>query len=121
MGFRAGGRPYAPLYSCAPSAILSSPPSLCLDKKEKRGEKGESKEEKGNRKKYRVAVGAALPPSVMAEQDWTSSTVTLSHMQKLMKHGFMSMVELEAYLVSEDPAFPMPVEGYVVFFAAFYK
>jgi hypothetical protein len=46
-GFEAGGRPCAPLHSCVPPAILSLPPSLCLDKKEKRGQKkGESEREK---------------------------------------------------------------------------
>jgi hypothetical protein len=64
MGFRAGGHPCAPLYPCTPSAILSSSPSLCLDKKEKRGEKGESEKEKGSRKKYRGLVGTALPSSM---------------------------------------------------------
>jgi hypothetical protein len=64
VGFRASGCPCAPLYCCAPSAVLSSPPSLCLEQKEKRGKKGESKKEKGNRKKYRGPVGAALPSSL---------------------------------------------------------
>jgi hypothetical protein len=45
-GFRASGRPCTPLYPCAPSIVLSSHPSLCLDKKEKRGKKGKSKKEK---------------------------------------------------------------------------
>jgi hypothetical protein len=57
----------------------------------------------------------------MAEQDWTPSTVTLGHLQKLMKHGFMLAVELEACRVPEDPMFPAPTEGYVVSFAAFYE
>jgi hypothetical protein len=64
VGFRAGGHPCTPLYPCAPSAILSSPPSLCLDKKEKRGRKGEREKEKGNRKKYQGLVGATLPSSL---------------------------------------------------------
>jgi hypothetical protein len=57
----------------------------------------------------------------MAEQDWTPSTVTLGHLQKLMKHGFMLAVELEACQVPEDPMFPAPTEGYVMSFAAFYE
>jgi hypothetical protein len=57
----------------------------------------------------------------MAEQDWTPSTVTPGHLQKLMKHGFMAAVKLEAYCVPEDPAFPAPMEGYVVSFVAFYE
>jgi hypothetical protein len=32
----------------------------------------------------------------MAEQGWTPSIVMLSHLQKLMKHGFMAATELEA-------------------------
>jgi hypothetical protein len=28
---------------------------------------------------------------MMVEQDWTPSTVTLGHLQKLVKHGFMSV------------------------------
>jgi hypothetical protein len=35
----------------------------------------------------------------MVEQDWTPSTIMMGHLQKLMKHGFMSAVELEAYWV----------------------
>jgi hypothetical protein len=50
----------------------------------------------------------------MVEQDWTPSTVTLGHLQKFVKHGFMSAVELVASRVPEDPAFPTPAEGYVV-------
>jgi hypothetical protein len=57
----------------------------------------------------------------MAEQDWTPSTITLGHLQKIMKHGFMSVAELESYRVPEDPAFPAPAEGYVVSFTSFYK
>jgi hypothetical protein len=56
----------------------------------------------------------------MAEQDWTPSSVTLGHLQKLMKHRFMSVTELEAYRVPMDPALPAPVEGYVVSFTTFY-
>jgi hypothetical protein len=55
----------------------------------------------------------------MAEQDWTPCS--LSHLQKLMKHGFMAAVELEACCVPKDPAFPTLAEGYVVYFVAFYE
>jgi hypothetical protein len=55
------------------------------------------------------------------EQDWTPSTVMLDHLQKLVKHGFMSAAELEACQVPEDPTFPIPAVGYVVSFAAFYE
>jgi hypothetical protein len=43
------------------------------------------------------------------------------HLQKLVKYGFMAAVELEACRVLEDPAFPAPVDGYVVSFGAFYE
>jgi hypothetical protein len=55
------------------------------------------------------------------EQDWTPSTVMLGHLQKLVKHGIMSAVELKACWVPKDPALPSPTEGYVVSFTAFYK
>jgi hypothetical protein len=45
VGFEAGDRPYASLYPCAPSAVLSLPPSLCLDKK-KRGKKRRGQKER---------------------------------------------------------------------------
>jgi hypothetical protein len=57
----------------------------------------------------------------MVEQDWTSSTITPSHLQKVVKHGFMSAVELVACWVPEDPAFPTPTEGYMVSFTDFYE
>jgi hypothetical protein len=56
----------------------------------------------------------------MEEQDKTPSTITLGHLQKLVKHGFMSTVELGACRVLEDTMFPAPMEGYVVSFTAFY-
>jgi hypothetical protein len=57
----------------------------------------------------------------MVEQDWTPSSVMLGHLQKLMKHRFMSATELEAYPVPMDPALTAPVEGYVVSFTTFYE
>jgi hypothetical protein len=57
----------------------------------------------------------------MAEQDGTPSTIMPSHLQKLVKHGFMAAAELEACRVLEDPAFPMPANGYVVSFMMFYE
>jgi hypothetical protein len=57
----------------------------------------------------------------MAEQDWTPSIVMLSHLLKLVKHGFMAVVELEACQVLNDATFPTPAEGYMVSFTAFYK
>jgi hypothetical protein len=57
----------------------------------------------------------------MVEQDWTPSTITPGHLQKLVKHGFVAVTELEACRVPEDPALPAPMEGYVVSFVAFYE
>jgi hypothetical protein len=42
-------------------------------------------------------------------------------MQKLMKHGFMTAMELTACHLLEDHVFPAPADGYVVFFVSFYK
>jgi hypothetical protein len=55
------------------------------------------------------------------EQDWSPSSITLGHLQKLMKHGFMSATELETCWVLMDPTLPAPTEGYVVSFTAFYE
>jgi hypothetical protein len=44
-----------------------------------------------------------------------------SHLQKLMKHGFMAVAELEVCRVLEDPVFPTPIEGYVVSFTTFHE
>jgi hypothetical protein len=57
----------------------------------------------------------------MAEQDWTPSSITPDHLQKLMKHEFMAMAELEACRVLEDPVSPTPAKEYVVSFVAFYE
>jgi hypothetical protein len=57
----------------------------------------------------------------MVKKGWTPSTVTLGHLQKLMKHGFMLPAELEAYRVPKDHALPAPAEGYVVSVMAFYE
>jgi hypothetical protein len=57
----------------------------------------------------------------MAEQDWTPSTITLNLLEKLMKHGFLSAVELETCRLPEDPKLPTPVDGYMVSFATFYE
>jgi hypothetical protein len=47
----------------------------------------------------------------MAEQDWTPSTVTLSHLQKLVKHEFLLAVELETCRLPEDHVLPAPEHG----------
>jgi hypothetical protein len=38
------------------------------------------------------------------------------HVQKLLKQGFMMVVELTSCYMLEDSAFPAPGEGYVVFY-----
>jgi hypothetical protein len=43
------------------------------------------------------------------------------HLQKLAKQGFMMAAELASCVLLEDPAFPAPIEGYVVSFVAFYE
>jgi hypothetical protein len=55
----------------------------------------------------------------MVEQDWTPAMVRLGHLQSLANQGFMTVMELTACRVLEDPAFLAPVEGYMVTFLAF--
>jgi hypothetical protein len=43
------------------------------------------------------------------------------HLEKLIKQGFMMVVELVVCHVPDDPAFPAPTEGYSVSFMAFYE
>jgi hypothetical protein len=122
--FKAGGCPCTPLHPCASPAIFSLSPSLCLNKKENRGQKkGES--ERGKRKiggNTRILKVLPLPLSLAtAEQDWTPSIVMLSHLQKLMKHGFLSAAELETYWMPEDPTLPTSADGYMESFMAFYE
>jgi hypothetical protein len=62
-----------------------------------------------------------LPPLVMVEHDWTPSTVTLAHLQKLVKQGFLMAVDLTGCYVPEDPTFPTHAKGYVVSFVVFYE
>jgi hypothetical protein len=62
-GLKARGHPCAPVYHCAPSAVLSLPSSLCLEKRKSDGKKERAKK-KRNRKKYQDLEGAALPSSL---------------------------------------------------------
>jgi hypothetical protein len=65
MRLKAGSRPCVSLHPCTTPAVLSLPPSLCLDKKKRGGKKMERvKEKKGNRKKYQGPEGAAPPFSL---------------------------------------------------------
>jgi hypothetical protein len=62
-----------------------------------------------------------IPFLAMAKEDWTPSKVTLGHLQSLANQGFMMAMELTVCHVLEDPAFPAPVEGYMVTFVALYE
>jgi hypothetical protein len=57
----------------------------------------------------------------MAKAGWTTSEVTLEHLQNFVSQGCMSAVELATSRMSEDPAFPAPMGGYVVACAAFHE
>jgi hypothetical protein len=116
VGFEACGHPCAPLYPFTPSAILSLPPSLRLKKERgvERGERAKKKEIEENTRTMKVLP--SLPPLVMAKQDWTPSTVTPGHLQKLVKYGFMAAAKLEACCVPHDLVFLAPTDGYMVSF-----
>jgi hypothetical protein len=91
---------------------------------EKRGKKKKRKKKKRKKKKGNTRIQGVLllvPPQAMAEQDWTPFTITQGHLQNLTKHEFMTVAELTACSVLEEPAFPMPVEGYMVSFMSFYE
>jgi hypothetical protein len=97
--------------------LLTSFPTL---EKERGTEKRRERERnRGNIEILEVLL--PLPPRAMVEKDWTPSTVMLGHLQKLMKHEFMMAAELATCHMSEGPTFPMPLEGYVVSFVAFYE
>jgi hypothetical protein len=57
----------------------------------------------------------------MAKQGWILSEITQAHLHDLVSLGFMTTAELMSCRVPKDNASPMPVEGYVVAFAAFYE
>jgi hypothetical protein len=101
-------------------SLLTSFPIPGKRKRDENGRRWKRKKEiEGNTRILKVLP--FLPPWVMAEEDWTPSSVTSRHQQKLVKHRFMEAEELEAYRVSEEPAFPTHAEGYVVSFMAFYE
>jgi hypothetical protein len=58
---------------------------------------------------------------VKEKKGWTPSTITLAHLQKLVKHGFLLAAVLEACWVPENPAFPTHAEGYMVSFMTIYE
>jgi hypothetical protein len=57
----------------------------------------------------------------MAEQEWTPSKVTQGQLHNLMNQQFMMAMELTVCRMPECPAFPVPMEGYVVTYMAFYE
>jgi hypothetical protein len=57
----------------------------------------------------------------MTKQDWTPSKVTLEHLQNLVSQGFTIAMEVVTCCVPVDPVSPVPAEGYVVSFMAFYE
>jgi hypothetical protein len=57
----------------------------------------------------------------MADLGWTTLEVMQEHLQNLMSQGFMAATELATCRVSEDPASPALVGGYVVACAVFYE
>jgi hypothetical protein len=121
VGFGASSHPCAPLYPGAPSTVLSLPHSLHLEKR-KRDEKRRKRGKKEIGRNTRTSkVLPFLLPWAMAEQNWTPSTITPGHLQKLMKHEFVVAAELKACHVPKDPAFLTPAEGYVMSYVAFYE
>jgi hypothetical protein len=98
--------------------------SFPTPKKERVTERRERKREEKRKIGENTQISKVLlplPPRAMAEQDWTPSIITLSHLQKLEKQGFMTVAELVACRVPEDPALPVPLRAYVVSFVAFYE
>jgi hypothetical protein len=75
--------------------------------KRKRDEKRKKREREREIEKNTRIYGMLLllPPQAMVEQDWTPSTVTHGHLQKLTKQGFMMTAELEACRMPEDPVY----------------
>jgi hypothetical protein len=71
--------------------------SFPTPKKERGVERGErererEREREGNRENTgTLEVLLSLPPQAMAEQDWTPSTVTSGHLQKLVKQGVVGL------------------------------
>jgi hypothetical protein len=92
---------------------------MWLEKK-KDGRKKEKARKKGDRKKYQDLERVAFPSSLSHGGAGLDSIHHYTgQLQKLVKLGFMVAAELEACRVLEDPAFPTPVEGYVVSFVVF--
>jgi hypothetical protein len=57
----------------------------------------------------------------MAGLSWPTSEVMQEHLQNLMSQGYMTAVELATCCVSEHPASPTSVGGYVIACAVFYE
>jgi hypothetical protein len=57
----------------------------------------------------------------MAELGLLTLEVTQEHLQNLLSQGYMIVVEMATCRVPEDPASPVPMEGYIVACTAFYE
>jgi hypothetical protein len=57
----------------------------------------------------------------MVELGWTTSEVTQEHMQYSVSQGYMTAAKLATYGMTEDPASPVQVRGYVTACVAFYE
>jgi hypothetical protein len=57
----------------------------------------------------------------MVELGWIMSEVTQEHLQNLVSQAYMTAMELTTCRVPDDPASPVPVEGYVMACMTFYE
>jgi hypothetical protein len=91
-----------------------------MPKKERGIEKGER--ERRKHEKYQDLGGVVFPSSLSNGGAGLDSFHHYARPStKTCKAGFMTMTELAAYHVSEDPMFHAPEEGYIVSFVAFHE
>jgi hypothetical protein len=57
----------------------------------------------------------------MAELGWTASEVTQEQLPNLVSQGYMIVMELATFEVSEDPVSPAPAWVYIVVCVVFYE
>jgi hypothetical protein len=91
-----------------------------------RRKRGKNRREREKKRKIVEITGSrtcCLPflPDPWQSRNGPPSTILPGHLQKQVKHGFMTVAEIEACCVLEDPMFPAPMEGYVASFMAFYE
>jgi hypothetical protein len=83
-----------------------------------RGTKGKKEKEKRELPRVReCCFSFLLKPWLNRLDPFQGCT---GHLQNLPDQGFMTVAELTACHVPEDPAFPTPTDGYMVTFVAFY-